>query len=106
MVSMILRRLGYEVLLASTGAEGLKQLARNPNIDLLLTDVLLPGGMNGQQMVDLASADYPALKTLFMSGYARDAFVDQGRLKPGIELLGKPFGPSELAQRIRDALDG
>lgn len=74
-------------------------------IDMLLTDVLLPGGLNGQEVADPAQAKYPTLKVLFMSGYARDAIVDQGRLRPDVQLIGKPFTSSELQQQVIDTLD-
>ena len=74
-------------------------------MDLLLTDVLLPGGLNGQQAADQAALFCPDLKVLFMSGYAREAIIDQGRLRDNVRMLSKPFSPSELGKSVRDALD-
>jgi PAS domain S-box-containing protein len=105
MVSLVLKKLGYQILLADDGRHGLTQLSAHSNIDLLLTDVLLPGGMNGQELADAARDKHQALKVLFMSGYPRDAIVDQGRLKSGVQLLSKPFDPPDLAQRVREVLD-
>ena len=105
MVATVLEKQGYQVLLTDNGRACLKTLAENNHVDLLLTDILLPGDMNGQQVADAAVAKRNDLKVLFMSGYPRDAIVDQGRLKPGVELLRKPFSASELARRVRDILD-
>ncbi len=105
MMARSLEKLGYKVLTAVTGPAGLQELERHGPVDLLLTDVLLPGGLNGQQLADQATASYPGLKVLFMSGYARDEIVDQGRLRTDVRLLSKPFSQSELGQRVRDILD-
>ncbi len=105
MVARSLRRDGYEVVLADTGPAGLDLLHQHGNVDLLLTDVLLPGGKNGQQIADEAQASNPNLKVLFMSGYSRDAIIDQGRLRPDVHLLTKPFVPAELGRRVREVLD-
>ncbi|MBT7667354.1 MAG: PAS domain S-box protein, partial [Rhodospirillaceae bacterium] len=83
MVATVLEKQGYQVLLTDNGRACLKTLAENNHVDLLLTDILLPGDMNGQQVADAAVAKRNDLKVLFMSGYPRDAIVDQGRLKPG-----------------------
>jgi CheY-like chemotaxis protein len=80
-------------------------LGKHGSVDLLVTDILLPGGLNGQQVADLAGARHPDLRVLFMSGYARDSIIDQGRLRPDVRLLSKPFVPSELGQRVREILD-
>ena len=89
---------------ASDGEAALDQLAEaNGPIDLLFTDVVLPG-MTGAELAERARALRPGLKILFTTGYARDAIVHQGRLDPGIELLSKPFTYTELAARIRDLL--
>jgi CheY-like chemotaxis protein len=105
MVARSLRKLGYEVLTVAAGPAGLAELERHGAVHLLLTDVMLPGGLNGQQLADQAAALYPDLKILFMSGYARDAIVDQGRLRADVRLLAKPFSQSELGRRVRDILD-
>ena len=66
---------------------------------------MLPGGINGQQFADMARAENTGIKVLFMSGYARDAILDQGRLKTSDNLLSKPFRAAKLAEQVRDALD-
>jgi CheY-like chemotaxis protein len=106
MLSKILQANGYQVLLAGDGQEGLKQLSLHPHVDLLLTDIMLPGGMNGRQVADAAKRENAALKVLFMSGYPRDAIIEQGRLEPSARLLRKPFNPTTLVQAVREILDG
>jgi len=74
-------------------------------IDLLLTDVVLPG-MNGRQLAQQAQNRRPGLKVLFTTGYSRNAIVHQGRLDPGVAMIQKPITQEGLAARIRDLLDG
>ena len=105
LVARVLRQRGYQVLVAENALVGLELLAAHPNIDLLLTDIMLPGGLNGRQLADVAVAERPTLKVLFMSGYAKDAIIRQGRLNPDVRLLAKPFTPSTLAQYVSEALD-
>jgi PAS domain S-box-containing protein len=102
----VLRDLNYKVLEAGDGEQAL-QLVREQGgkIDLLFTDVVLPGKMTGAVLAREAVAIQPHLKTLFTTGYARNAIVHQGRLDPGVELLTKPFSYSDLAARVRDLLD-
>jgi PAS domain S-box-containing protein len=97
--------LGYRVLTAGDAAAALKLLDVHPEVDLLFTDIGLPGGRNGRQLADAARQAQPRLKVLFTTGYARDAIVHDGRLDPGVEIVFKPFRYSELALRIRRALD-
>jgi PAS domain S-box-containing protein len=96
--------LGYRVLLASDGPTALDILSRADGVDLLFTDVGLPK-MNGRQLAEEARRRRPNLKVLFTTGYARNAIVHQGRLDPGVDLLGKPYTFSELSERVRDVLD-
>ncbi|MBT7666134.1 MAG: PAS domain S-box protein [Rhodospirillaceae bacterium] len=105
MVVRCLEKFGYDVSTAATGQGGLDELRKQGAVDLLLTDVLLPGGLNGQQAADQAALFCPDLKVLFMSGYAREAIIDQGRLRDNVRMLSKPFSPSELGKSVRDALD-
>ena len=97
--------LGYRVLQAETGRAGLHLLESDPTIQVLFTDVGLPGGMNGRQLADEARRRRPGLRVLFTSGYARNAIVHDGRLDPGVELLTKPFTQAALAEKIRDIFD-
>jgi PAS domain S-box-containing protein len=101
-----IRSLGYATLEASNGAEALAIIERNPAIDLLFTDVIMPGAMNGRQLADAATERRPGLKTLFTSGYTENAILHHGRLDPGVHLLAKPYRKPELARMIRLALLG
>ena len=74
-------------------------------MQLLFTDVVLPGGMTGAQVAAQATGRFPKLKVLFTTGYARNAIVHHGRLDPGVQLLTKPFTFADLASKVRDALD-
>jgi PAS domain S-box-containing protein len=102
----LLGELGYQVLEAQDGAAALAILGDEAQrIDLLFTDVVLPGGMSGAELAKAARARRPGLKLLYTTGYARDAIVHEGRLDPGIELVAKPFAFADLAGRIREVLD-
>ncbi|MBT5457337.1 MAG: PAS domain S-box protein, partial [Rhodospirillaceae bacterium] len=103
-VSM-LSDLGYSVLQTEAGEEALKLIAVTTQLDLLLSDVVLPRGMNGRTLAENARAIRPDLRILFMSGYARDAFDDDGSPHPGDELLEKPFHKDDLARMVRQALN-
>jgi CheY-like chemotaxis protein len=102
------RELGYDVLEARDGVSALNLLRQTPpgDIDLLFSDVVLPGGMNGQQLAHQAVLLHPRLKVLFATGYARDVIVHHGRVDPGVQLITKPFAFEDLAARIRGVLDG
>ena len=102
----ILRELGYRVIEAHDGPSALRLLERQFRLDLLFTDVVLPGGMTGAQVAAKAREAKPDLKVLFTTGYARNAIVHHGRLDPGVQLITKPFSMSDLATRVRDVLDG
>ena len=101
----ILRELGYLVFEAKEGDEALSLLATKPGIQLLFTDVGLPGPFNGRQLADEARKRCPELKILFTTGYARNAIVHHGRLDAGVNLIVKPFTYAALAARVRLALD-
>ncbi len=97
---------GYRVLEARDGAEALERLEANPAIEMLLTDVVLPGGMNGRQVAEAVRERRPEIKVLFATGYTRNAIVHHGRLDPGVVLLSKPFSSDELLRAVRRILDG
>jgi PAS domain S-box-containing protein len=97
--------LGYSTLEAGNAAEALAVIDKADTVDLLFTDVIMPGSMNGRQLVDVALKRRPTLKTLFTSGYTENAIVHHGRLDTGVLLLAKPYRKSELARMIRMALD-
>jgi len=101
----ILNELGYRVLEAQDGNSALQVLARNA-VDLLFTDVVMPGGMNGRELADQALRDRPGLKVLFTTGYTRNAIVHHGRLDADVNLVGKPFTFDELSTKVRALLDG
>jgi len=102
LVADVLAGLGYSAIEASDGASGLAILNAPHRIDLLVTDVGLPKGMNGRQLADAARTGRPDLKVLFITGYAENAVVGNGRLDPGMHVLTKPFTLEGLAARIRD----
>jgi CheY-like chemotaxis protein len=100
-----LNELGYRVLQAANGTAALEIVDRDDAIDLLFTDVVMPG-INGRQLADEAVRRRPGLKVLFTTGYTRNAIVHHGRLDPGVQMVGKPFSFDELGTRIRALLDG
>ena len=100
-----LRELGYKVLDAENGSAALQLLERHADVHLLLTDVGLPGGMNGRRLAEEAQKRRTDLKILFTTGYARNAIVHGGRLDPGVQLMPKPFTQETLAAKVRDILD-
>jgi signal transduction histidine kinase len=99
-----LEEIGFNVLEAHDGPTGLKILQSDATIDLLVTDVGLPGGMNGRQLADAARATRPALKILFITGYAENAIIGNGQLAPGMQVLTKPFVVEALAGRVLDMI--
>jgi PAS domain S-box-containing protein len=101
-----LSELGYQAIEAADAASGLKVLESDVEIDLLITDVGLPGGMNGKQMADTARAKRPKLKILFITGYAENAAITNGHLDPGMHVMSKPFAMEKLASRIRAIIEG
>ena len=105
LITDILEDLGYLAIEASDSAAGLKVLQSDARIDLLVTDVGLPGGMNGRQMADAARVRRPDLKVLFITGYAENAILSNGHLAPGMAVLTKPFAIDTMAARIRSMIE-
>jgi CheY-like chemotaxis protein len=102
----ILRSLGYRVLEAPDGDEGLRVFgAHAAEIDLLLTDVVLPGKLRGRGLAERITAMRPDIKVLFMSGYTENSIVNHGRLDDGVHLLGKPFKREQLAHKVAEVLE-
>ena len=101
LVTEVLEDLGYRAMEATDGGIGLRLLRSDVRIDLLVTDVGLPGGMNGRQVADAARIIRPDLKVLFITGYAENAVVSHGHLEPGMHVLTKPFTMEALAGRIK-----
>ena len=104
LVTEVLEDLGYTAIEAADAVSGLKVLQSDVRIDLLVTDVGLPGGMNGRQMADAARVSRPGLKVLFITGYAENAAVGNGHLEPGMAVLTKPFVMEALASRIKELI--
>jgi CheY-like chemotaxis protein len=96
--------LGHRTLVASDGAAALALVDQRTEFDLLFTDVIMPGGMNGRQLADAVVARRPGMKVLYTSGYTDDAIVHEGHLDPGVALLRKPYRKADLAQKIREVL--
>ena len=101
----ILADLGYRVLEAADGEEALRVFGANmASIDLLLTDVVLPGRVRGRELSERVRALRPEVKVLFMSGYTENSIVHHGRLDDGVQLIGKPFKCEQLARKVAEAL--
>jgi PAS domain S-box-containing protein len=105
--SVILRveALGYKVVAAVNGDDALLKLRTNPKIDMLFTDIVMPGGMSGWELADLARQIRPGLPIVYSSGYALESLVKQGRAPAQSIILTKPYRRAELAYRLREALD-
>jgi PAS domain S-box-containing protein len=101
-----LHSLGYVTLEAGNAAEALLIVQAGAGFDLLFTDVIMPGNMNGRELADAIRQVQPDLKVLFTSGYTEDAIIHQGKLDLGVLLLAKPYRKSDLAAMIRQAIDG
>ncbi|AWN39062.1 histidine kinase [Methylobacterium radiodurans] len=104
LVTEVLEDLGYTAIEAADSVAGLKVLQSDVRIDLLVTDVGLPGGMNGRQIADAGRERRPGLKVLFITGYAENAVLGNGYLNPGMQVLTKPFVLETLAARIKDLI--
>ena len=100
-----MRELGYRVIEAHDGPSALRLLERQPRVDLLFTDIVLPGGLTGAEVAMRARTLRPKLKVLFTTGYARNAIIHHGRLDKGVQLIVKPFSFSDLAVKVRDVID-
>jgi CheY-like chemotaxis protein len=106
LVTEVLGDLGYAAIDAGDGTAALKVLQSDTRIDLLVTDLGLPGGMNGRQVADAARKLRPELKVLFITGYAQNAAIGNLYLETGMHVLTKPFAIDILAQRIRYVITG
>ncbi|KPX94291.1 Sensory box sensor histidine kinase/response regulator [Pseudomonas amygdali pv. mori] len=105
LVAEVLEDQGYIPIEAGEGASALKMLESDMRIDLLVTDVGLPGGMNGRQLADAARIIRPDLKVLFITGYAENAIIGNGHLDPGMWVLTKPFTMDAFASRIYEMIE-
>jgi len=100
----MLRSMGYGVVESENGARALEILQNREDLDLLLTDVVMPGGMNGFQLADEARRSRPDLRVLFTSGYAEAQLADAGQAYSEADLLRKPYRRADLANRMAQAL--
>lgn len=100
----VVRDLGYRVLTATDGATALKVMEEEPGVDLLFTDVGLPGGINGRQLADQIKANGSKAKVLFTTGYARNAIIHHGRLDEDVDLIVKPFTKSDVAHKLANIM--
>jgi CheY-like chemotaxis protein len=98
--------LGYTTLEAADAAEALAIIGNRGDIDLLFTDVIMPGAMNGRQLACEIKRRRPSIKVLYTSGYTENTIIHHGRLDSGVLLLAKPYRKSEMARMIRRAIDG
>jgi PAS domain S-box-containing protein len=105
MTASVLRRLGYHVGEAAGGDSALTRMREDPQYQLLLTDVLMPGPFNGKTLAQAARLRQPGLRVMFMSGYAQSVMVRDGKLDPDVHLLNKPFRKLDLARAVRTILD-
>jgi two-component system cell cycle sensor histidine kinase/response regulator CckA len=107
LIERVLVSAGYKVICFGTADEALIALEQGQiAVDLLLTDVVLPGVLQGKDLVDMVQISRPDVPVLYMSGYTRDAIVHAGRLDEGVNFLEKPFTPEALVRMVREVLDG
>jgi len=105
-VASMLESLGYDVITAASGAEGISILEKGTAIALLFTDVVMPGAVSGRKLAERAVEINRAIKILFTSGYTENSIVHNSRLDPGVEFLSKPYDRERLAIKVRRVLDG
>ena len=105
-VASMLESLGYEVIAAASGAEAISILEKGTAIDILFTDIIMPGAVSGRKLAEQAAEIKPGIKILFTSGYAENSIFHNGRLDPGVEFLSKPYDRERLAMTVRRVLDG
>ena len=106
LIAEVLEEQGYTGIEATDGPSGMRVLESDARIDLLITDVGLPNGMNGRQVADAARQLRPDLKVLFITGYAENAVVGNGHLDKGMHIVAKPFEIDVLARKIREVIEG
>jgi len=97
---LFLESLGYHVIAAPNGADALARLDENEGIDILFSDIVLPGGMNGRELAEAALARRPELKVLFASGYPREAIAYEDQVDPGLVLVAKPYRRLDLSRAL------
>jgi CheY-like chemotaxis protein len=100
LVTELLSSLGYNVMEAADGISGLQLLQSDLRIDVLVSDIGLPGGMNGREMAGIARKSRPGLPVLFITGYAESAVIEKAHLEPRTQVLTKPFVLDALSARV------
>jgi PAS domain S-box-containing protein len=105
MLAEMLKEFGYEIVQAADAADGLQQLKATPDIALMVTDIGLPGNMDGRQLADAARALLPELQILFVTGYAKQSIADHGSLPPGMQLLVKPFTMDVFSAKVKSMVE-
>jgi signal transduction histidine kinase/FixJ family two-component response regulator len=105
-VASMLENLGYDVIMAAGGGEAISILEKGAKIDLLFTDVVMPGPVGGRRLAERAAEISSGIKILFTSGYTENSIVHNSRLDPGVEFLSKPYDRERLAMKVRRVLDG
>ena len=98
--------LGYRTLTASDGAAALALVDQGASFDLLFTDIIMPGGMNGRELAEAVRLRRPGVRVLYTSGYTDNTIIHEGHLDPGVALLRKPYRKADLSQKIREMLAG
>jgi CheY-like chemotaxis protein len=106
LIKEVLSEQEFQVMEAADGHAGLAILQSDAPVDLLITDIGLPGGLNGRQVADAARALRPGLKVLFITGFAEQSVTDRKGLEPGMQLMTKPFALDEMTRRVRAMLNG
>jgi DNA-binding response OmpR family regulator len=106
LIAEVLEELGYAAIEVADSNAGLKVLQSDVRIDLLITDVGLPGGINGRQMAEAGRQRRSKLPILFITGYAEIAAIGSGRLEPGMHVMTKPFAMEAMASRIKSIIAG
>ena len=104
-IAEVLSDIGYRIIQAADGPSGLRMLQAAGRVDLLITDVGLPGGLNGRQVADAARSTLPGLKVLFITGFAENACIGNGHLDFGMSVITKPFVNTVLANKVRQLID-
>jgi CheY-like chemotaxis protein len=102
---MTLESLGYKVIAAVDGNDALQKLRSGTHVDVLFTDIVMPGGINGWELADSAQQERPGLTVLLTTGYSLETLTKYGRLRPGRVLLTKPYRKADLASRMREILN-
>jgi len=104
-VTRMLKRYGYETIAVEDGPSALSVMKATEHIDLMLSDVILPGGMTGPEIIDAARDQHPDMKVLLMSGYTREAMLHRGEITEDIQLIQKPFSSQDLGLALREILE-